>query len=193
MPRPIEPVQYLFVRVLWDAHSISFPLRMPFANIKEVHVAPEPTHPFGRKGLVLASAWKQATTDRPDIMGMLILDGDVMIDPHDWFMMRQAIQMEPDAVQIAPVRLWPVSLGDLPGWAWGHCRDGNFTQEMTEDPDFFAFNFTYIPRRVIELAIAQGLKGWQFPNVDTNVSRVARNAKVPMRVVKDCSPKHMHY
>jgi hypothetical protein len=193
IPRPIEPVQYLFVRVIWDAHSISFPLKMPLANIKEVHVAPEPSHPFGRKGLVLASAWKQATDGRPDITGMLIVDGDVLIDPHDWIMMRQAIQLEPGAVNIAPAKLWPVSLDALPGWAWGHCKNGNFTQEPTDDPDFFAFNFTYLPRKLMELCIQKGLKGWAFPNVDTNVSRVARQANIPMRVVKDCHPKHMHY
>jgi hypothetical protein len=193
MPRPVEMVQYLFVRVLWDAHTVEFPLRLPMANIKEIHVTPEASHPFGRKGLVLASAWKQATEGRPDIAGMLILDGDVLIDPHDWFMMRQAIQLEPGAVQIGPSKLWPVSLDGLPGWAWGHCKNGNFTQDDTDDPDFFAFNFTYIPRKVIELAIAKGLKTKVFPGVDTFVSKTAREAKIPMRVVKDCYPKHMHY
>jgi hypothetical protein len=186
-----QPVEFMFLRVIWDAHHVKFPLRIIGANIKELHVQPEPAQPFGRKGLALASAWKQLA--EPAMAGLLLLDGDVVIDPHDYLMMLTAIHTEPDAVHIGPAKLWPVSLNSLPGWAWGHCKNGQFGQEMTEDPDFFAFNFTYLPRRVIELAIGKGLKGWQFPNVDTNMSRVAREARIPMRVVKDCHPKHMHY
>lgn len=190
-PRPVEPVPFVFVRVIWDAHHLKYPLHLPLANFKELHVTPEPAHPFGRKGLQLASAWKQIA--KPEHRGLLILDGDVLIDPHDYMMMLVAIQLDPDAVQIAPAKLWPVSKHDSPGWVWGHCREGKFTQDWVDDPDFFAFNFTYLPRRVVELAIGKGLKTWQFPEVDRSVSRVAREAKVPMRVVNDCWPKHMHY
>jgi len=186
-----QPVEFMFLRVIWDAHHIKFPLRIAGANIKELHIAPEPAHPFGRKGLALASAWKQLATDA--MAGMLLLDGDVMIDPHDYMMMLGAIHTEPAAVHIGPSRLWPASKNDLQGWAWGHAKLGVFSQELEMEPDFFAFNFTYLPRRVVELAIGKGLKTWQFPDVDRSVSRVAREAKIPMRVVKDCFPKHAHY
>lgn len=45
----ITPVEFMFLRVIWDAHHIKFPLRITGANIKELHVQPEPAHPFGRK------------------------------------------------------------------------------------------------------------------------------------------------
>jgi hypothetical protein len=182
----------LFLRLIWDAHTVKIPApRIAGSNMKELHVAPEPAHPFGRKGLALAAAWKQLAT--PETTGILILDGDVLIDPHDYMMMLVAIHSEPAAVHIGPAKLWPVSMGDAPGWVWGHCRNAEWSQEMTEDPDFFAFNFTYVPRQVWQAAAAKGLRSWVFPNVDRGVSRAAREAKIPMRVVKDCHPKHMHY
>jgi hypothetical protein len=188
----LEIPSFIFLRVIWDAHHVKVPLARIFgSSMKELHVAPEPGHPFGRKGLALASAWK--TLARPDTAGMLLLDGDVLIDPHDYLMMLSSLVTEPDAIHIGPAKLWPVTMGDAPGWVWGHCRNAEWSQEMTENPDFTAFNFTYVPRRVWELAIGKGLKGWVFPEVDRGVSRVAREAKVPMRVVKDCHPKHMHY
>jgi hypothetical protein len=186
-----EPVPILFFRLIWDGHHVHFPLRINAVNMKELHVVPETAHPFGRKGLALAGAWGQLAT--PETAGLLILDGDVVIDPHDYVMMWAAIQKEPTAVHIGPTRLWPVSKNDLDGWAWGHCRDNQFSQVMEMNPDFFAFNFTYVPRRVIELAVKAGLKNTQYPGVDKLMSRTARQAGVPMRVVEDCQPKHLHY
>ena len=186
-----KPVEFMFLRVIWDAHHIHFPLRIVGANIKELHVVPETAHPFGRKGLALAGAWKQLAT--PEVEGVLILDGDVVIDPHDYMMMLVAIHQDPAAVHIAPVKLWPSSKNDLGGWAWGHCRDGKYGQELELHPDFFAFNFTYIPRVVMEMAVADGLRNWAFPEVDRSMSRSARKARVRMTVVEGASPKHMHY
>ena len=187
----MTPVPYLFFRIIWDAHHIQFPLRVTGFNIKELHVSPEPGAPFGRKGLALAAAWKQLA--RPDTAGMLLLDGDVVIDPHDVMMMLLAIHKDPDAVHIGPAKLWPVTMGDAPGWVWGHCRNAEWSQVMTEDPDFFAFNFTYVPRAVIELAVRKNLRDKQFPEVDRFVSRMARESGTRMSVVPDCHPKHMHF
>ena len=184
-------VPYLFLRVIWTAHRVAFPLHITGFNIKEVQVSPEPAAPFGRKGLVLASAWKQLA--KPDTAGVLLLDGDVLVDPHDVMMMLVALTKDPDAVHIGPAKLWPVTMGDAPGWVWGHCRNAEWSQVMTTNPDFFAFNFTYIPRRVVELAIAKGLRTKVFPEVDRHVSRMAREAGIRMHVVEDCHPKHMHY
>jgi hypothetical protein len=181
----------MFLRLIWDAHRVSFPLRISGVPMKELHVVPETAHPFGRKGMALAGAWQQL--EEEDMTGLLILDGDVVIDPWDYHMMYQAIQEDPLAVHIAPVRLWPISKGDINGWAWGHCKDNNFTAQMTLDPDFFAFNFTYIPRRVVEMAVKAGLARWQYPQVDRNMSKQARIAGVRMNVVTDCQPKHLHY
>jgi len=187
----VTAAPFMFLRLIWDGHHVRFPLRIAGVNIKELHVVPETAHPFGRKGLALAGAWKQLA--EPDMSGLLILDGDVAIDPYDYMMMYVAIQKDPAAVHIGPTKLWPISKMDLDGWAWGHCRGNVWGQLMELNPDFFAFNFTYIPRRVIELAIAKDLKGKQFPHVDQHISRVAREAGVRMNVVEECSPKHMHY
>lgn len=187
----MTPVPYLFLRIIWTAHRVQFPLLMPVFNIKEVRVSPEPAAPFGRKGLVLASAWKQLA--KPDTAGVLFLDGDVVVDPHDVMMMLLAINKDPAAVHIAPAKLWPVTMGDAPGWVWGHCRNAEWSQVMTMDPDFFAFNFTYVPRKVIETAIGKGLRGKVFPEVDRHVSKTARELGTRMSVVEDCYPKHMHY
>jgi hypothetical protein len=181
----------LFCRLIWDGHHVQFPLRISGVPMKDLHVAPETAAPFGRKGLAIASAWAQL--QEPEMTGLLILDGDVVIDPYDYHVMYRAIEKEPDAVHIAPVRLWPISKSDIDGWAWGHCRDNHFTSAPTPDPDFFSFNFTYVPRRVVELAVKAGLKNWQYPQVDRMMSRTARLAGVPMRVVEDCQPKHLHY
>lgn len=182
---------FLFFRLIWDAHHVWFPLRINSVNMKELHVAPETAHPFGRKGLALAAAWKQLSDDGTP--GMLILDGDVVIDPYDYVMMYNAIMGDPEAVHIAPVRIWPVSKNDLNGWSWAHCLEGRFSQVMEMNPDFFSFNFTYVPRRVIELAIGDGLKDKQFPHVDQHMSRSARKAGVRMNVVDACRPTHLHY
>ena len=181
----------MFFRLIWDGHHVKFPLRIHGVNMKDLHVVPETSAPFGRKGLALASAWTQLVEEH--MTGMLILDGDVVIDPYDYHVMEQAVMKEPTAVHIAPVRLWPTSKADINGWAWGHCKDNEFTARPTSDPDFFSFGFTYVPRRVVELAIKAGLKNWQYPVVDQQVSKTARQAGVPMRVVMDCQPKHLNY
>lgn len=180
----------IFVRVIWDAHVVKLPLALPGARMIELHVQPEPAHPFGRKGLALASAWQQLS--KPEHSGMLILDGDVAVDPWDVLTMMLAVNTEPGAVHVAPAKIWQATTGSEQMWTWGHWRDQR-SQEWCEDPQWFAFNFTYLPRKVMEAAIKAGLKQWQFPNVDMNVSRAARAAGVPVRVVKDCAPKHMHY
>lgn len=182
----------LICRVIWDPHPVRFPLRIHGAVIREVHIAPETAWPAGRKGLVLESAWKQLGTDA---VGMLLLDGDVVIDPHDLLMMMTAIVSEPAAVHTAATRIWPVSKGDIPGWVWSHWS-GKPTQDLgkaSAGPDFFSFGFTYIPRAVMDAAIRSGLRSKVFPHVDQHVSATAVKAGVPIRIVRDCMPKHMNY
>ena len=180
----------IFVRVIWDAHVVKLPLALPGARMIELHVQPEPSHPFGRKGLTLASAWTQLA--KPEHAGLLILDGDVAVDPWDVLMMMAAVNLEPAAVHVAPAKIWQATTGSDQLWTWGHWRDQR-GQEWTEEPQWFAFNFTYLPRKLIELAITKGLRSKQFPQVDMWVSEVAQKAGIPVRVVKDCAPKHMHY
>jgi hypothetical protein len=185
---PHEP--FLFFRLIWTPHHAWFPLRIAGANMKELRIEPETAHPFGRKGLAIAAAWKQMATE--ETAGVLFLDGDVAIDPWDYTVMLNAIATAPKHVHIAPVKLWPVSLGG-DSWTWSHCKDGMFSQVLEMEPDFFSFNFTYVPRAAIEKAIQRGLATKQYPEVDRHVSRAARELGVPMNVHPLCQPKHLHY
>jgi hypothetical protein len=173
------------VRVDWDRTAI--PLRIP--NFHVIRLAPEAAYPFGRKGAALAGAWRQLSGGQTD--GMLILDGDVAVDLLDVAAMRAAIHVEPSVVHTAPVRLWPASLHG-PSWVWAHW-DYDPGQENIASPRRFSFCFTYLPRALIGACIKGGLEEWTFPHVDRLVSKQAEEGKVPVRVVPDCFPKHLHF
>jgi hypothetical protein len=170
------------VRIDWDRTAI--PLRARGFHI--LHIGPEPGWPFGRKGRALAGAWRQLSTPTAD--GMLLLDGDVAVDPLDLAAMRAAIDAEPTAVHVAPARLWPVSTGQR-AWIWGHGRT-RFSQDDPDDPDVFGFSFTYLPRALIE---GCALDRWAFPGVDRRVHQRAAALGIPVRVVRGCWPKHLNY
>lgn len=181
--------EFLFVRVVWDRQS--YPLNLLGIRMHTLNIGPEgATHPFGRKGLALEQTWRHLSVKEQ--AGMLILDGDTVVDPHDVVMMFAAIEADPDAVHIAPAKIWPVSTGH-PTWTWAHFKNYEASRELITDPDFFSFNFTYLPRALVEASIKAGLRSWVFPRVDAQVSRVARQQGFKIRVVEDCQPKHMHF
>ena len=162
---------------------------------------PEPEHPAGRKGLLLARIWQTLATPRSD--GMLILDGDCVIDPADYAAMIAEACTGPEAVWTAPVRLWPRSTG-FRYWVWGHRellagRDplpsGEETRRIWQadisDPDMFTFCFTYLPRVLVEACIKAGMAGWVYPHVDEGTWRTALEEDIPVRVARrGCAPKH---
>jgi hypothetical protein len=173
------------IRVDWDRTAIPLPQLPQFHTVR---VAPEPGWPLGRKGLALAGAWRQMS--RPQTDGLIILDGDVAVDPVDLAAMSAAVHHAPDVVHVAPVRLWTA-----PGttdWVWAHWR-AEQGQEPEPDPDRFSFGFTYLPRRLIEACIKAGLEEWTFPHVDELVAATAASIGVPARVVAGCHPKHLHF
>lgn len=165
-------------------------------------IVPEPGWPAGRKGLLLASVWETHKQDDSD--GIFICDADVAIDQHDMQLMINAACCEPEAVHVAPVKLWPRAT-QLPDWVWGHrrpvTRPGVTNEEIMaawqediDDPTMFSFNFTYLPRRLVEGAVKSGLKKWIYPHVDEKMSELAQELGIPVRVVRNgCSPRHMHY
>jgi hypothetical protein len=183
-------VEFVFCRVNWDRTAP--PFHMPGAvRWFDLHVGPEPGHPFGRRGAAIAGAWRQLG-NRGDA-GMLLLDGDVAIDPLDLAAMGDAIPQTPRMVLVGPVRLWPASTM-RPDWVWGHWKAGPGPgQEMVTRPDRFGFGFTYLPRALIERAIRAGLEEWTFPNVDMKMADAARAGRIRARVVEGCHPKHLHY
>lgn len=190
-------INLICVKVAWRGQTVAS-LDQPFHLIE---VNPEPAHPKGRKGLVLASAWRQMATEQD--VGMLIVDGDVVIEPTDLNAMIGHVLSDTAAVWTAPTRLWPRST-HLPSWVWGHRKEPppnasaddaiRLWQTDVDDPDWFTFCFTYLPRRLVEAAVADGLKDWHYPYVDLNMHRLAKRVGVPVRVVRgDCHPKHVNF
>ena len=180
--------QVLCLRINWNHSAIPLRIASRFFN---VDVMPEPEFPFGRKGLSLSQAWRQLS--KPDFCGMLLLDGDVAIDPHDYEAMLTAIGEAPEKVHTAPVKLWPIST-HVETWVWGHGRNATYTQQDYSDRlNIFTFCFTYLPRILVEDCIEQGLEYWQFPNVDSTVCERARELDLPVHLVANSHPKHLNY
>jgi hypothetical protein len=186
-PVPMQPVSVILIRVDWDRTAIQLG-RLP-GRWHTLHLGPEPGYPFGRKGLALISAWTQI--QMANEAGIVILDGDVAIDPVDYRAMMRAITAEPSAVHVAPARLWPKST-QWAGWTWAHHR-GEPSQEDCADPTVFSFCFTYLPRRLLDACRQAGMAKWAFPVCDSKVTEVAVRMKIPVRVVAGASPKHLHY
>lgn len=177
----------LRLRVIWNNAVPA----TPFMGFRDLHVMPEPEFPFGRKGLMFCRAWEELGPSN-GANGMLILDGDVAIDPHDSRAMHQALYAYPECVWVAPVRLWPIShLGRE--WTWGHGKHGQFTQEDIDDPDMFSFSFTFLPAALCEALDESGAKHWTYPQVDLQTWELATSLGIKVRVVRDCQPKHMHW
>jgi hypothetical protein len=174
--------RFLCLRLNWDNTALPVKLK----RFRDVHIRPEAGYPFGRKGSQLAGAWRQLADAGTD--GALILDGDVGVDMADVAAMNQAIASDPHRVWVAPARLWPTTSGQE-DWVWAH-RRGPFSQEICPDPEYFSFCFTYLPRA---LMAARGLDSWTFPHVDTRISEEAQRLRVPVSVVADCWPKHLHF
>lgn len=197
---PASPVMInlICVKVIWEGAEPVPSMTSPFHDIL---IRREVEHPKGRKGLTMARAWEQMSA--PLDAGMLILDSDVAIDPVDLNVMVAHIVTDRDAVWTARAKLWPVST-HLPSWVWGHRKaapEGASNEDIIrqwqtdiDDPDWFTFNFTYLPRFLIESAIKRGMKKWHYPNVDRLMHELAKELDIRVRVVRgDCSPKHINF
>lgn len=194
--------RFIFCRLIWD-HQVEAlrHFRMPGARWFDLHMGPEPGAPLGRKGRVLDAAWRQLR--ERETAGLLLLDGDVAIDPLDFAAMQAAIGNDPGGVHVAPVRLWPQST-QREDWSWAHWDEGHgLTQQWSDTPGRWSFNFTYVPRAVMNAASSRGIEAgprrrlklaaWEFPTVDMNMNKVAKDCGIKAKIVEDCHPKHMHY
>jgi hypothetical protein len=164
-----------------ERHAKFFPL----------YVNPEPGFPVGRKGFVLAAAWRCFGQRGQDVDGLLILDGDVAIDPVHMTQMYAAINSDPGKVWTAACRIWPVSTHRA-GWVWASWED-KASQELDRYPRWFSFNFTYLPRALMDHVTGHGLEKWMYPRVDSNMSAAAQKLGIKAEVVEDCFPVHMHW
>jgi len=179
--------QIICVRENWNNTAFSVPIP---GNFHILHINPTAEHPFGERGKVLAGAWKQLSNDTMD--GMLTLDGDVVIEPCDLTNMLAAIHEHDKMVVVAPARIWPKST-KRKGWVWAHWSTEASQVMETENIRRFTFNFTYLPRRVIEQALEDGLVDWKYPNVDTRMADAAVRAGVPVYVAQNVLPKHLNF
>ena len=177
----------VLVRLDWDHTAL--PQRTGPLGFYTLHVDPEPGHPFGRKGLALAAAWAQLAT--PEAAGLVILDGDVAIDPQDLAVMLAAVEVSPDVVHVGPVRLWPVST-KKDRWTWGH-GTGTFSRDDPDEPDVWGLSFTYLPRPAVDAAVRAGLHNWRYPHVDVRIRQTARKAGITARTLRGATPKHLNY
>ncbi len=197
-PAAQTTINLICIKVLWEGAPRIQSLDSPF---HDVLVRREVEHPKGRKGLTLARAWEQMSG--PDDAGMLILDGDVVIDPVDLNTMIMHVASDRGSVWVAPTKLWPVST-HLPSWVWGHRKippEGmsqgdvmKLWQTDVEDPDYYTFCLSFLPRFLVETAIDEGLKEWHYPNVDKNMHELTKKLGISVRVVRgDCHPTHVNW
>lgn len=184
------------LRMAWQGETLT-PGMAPFRTLT---VSPEPAYPFGRKGLVLASAWRHLRESSRD--GVLVWDGDVAADPVDLQAMLGHAGSEKDAVWTAPLRIWPRST-HLPAWVWGHrqalppetpvARKLERWQADVSNPDWFTFGFTFLPGALMESCCDAGMDEWCFPNVDTRVRMKAKELGIRVRVARGCHVVHLNF
>jgi hypothetical protein len=188
--------EVLWTRIVWNHQQGDLPLvtyqDLLMVRFMTVHVDPEPGFPAGRKGLQLAGAWSQYTKGDAKPTGMVTLDGDVAVDPGHVMQMAHAIEAEPEAVHVAPVKIWPAGTVRK-SWIWAHYDETGPSQNWDVTPRIFGFNFTYLPRKLIERCLKDGMKNWTYPNCDSCFSQRAREMGLAMKVVPYCFPVHLHW
>jgi hypothetical protein len=184
-------------RIVWNHQQGDLPVvrYKDLVNIRfhTVHIDPEPGFPAGRKGLQLAGAWHQyGCKADANAAGMVTLDGDVAIDPGHVLEMSHAIAADPGAVHVAPVKIWP-SGTMREDWCWSHWNTAP-SQEWNVIPRYFGFNFTYLPRALLERCAKDGLASWTYPNCDSCVSQRARDGRFRCKLVPmSAPPVHLHW
>lgn len=184
----VEVSSFLYLHIAWRGEVLK-----DFPSFRKVDIIPTNEHPLGRKGYTLTQCWK--TMKESHTKGMLILDGDVAIDPVDFALMYNAMRADNDAIHIGPSRIWPKSTGH-PDWIWAHRKFGTTYKDWKEfrtDVDTASFCFTYIPARVINACISSGMEKWIYPEVDKSVFEIARKLEIRYNVVEGCYPKHMNF
>lgn len=176
------------VQVSWDGYRIQS-YRPDFI----LCVRPEPGHPRGRKGALMADSWSALKSE--GAAGIIWMDPDIVADPDDMAGMAEAITANPLAVWVARHKLWPASTG-RDAWVWGYGpwegdRPG-MTQDPTVTPQWFALGLTYTPARLLDTVWAD-LECWEFGTIDMGLSRAAREMGIPIYVTPSCRPKHVHW
>ena len=141
----------------------------------------------------MAAAWED-WRDR-GAAGVIWMDPDIVADPDDLAAITARISYWPAAVWCSLHKLWPASTG-RDTWVWGHGRWAEPVPEMTQQamvmPGWFALGMTYTPAVLLDKVLAD-LPLWPFGAIDMGLSKMARELRVPIRVARECRPKHLHY
>jgi hypothetical protein len=178
----------LFARFNWNRTAVPWVPRLPFVTFKDIHLSPSDEFPTGRKGMMLSRYWQQQQQGC-DRVGIILLDGDVVADPGDIRALIRSVVEEPGSVHTAPVKLW--YSGE---WFWSHQgEEMRLTKDCLTNPYYFSFGLTFLPARLLRAAIKAGLDGWFYPYVDERMSQVAAKENIPVRVVLNSMPKHVHW
>lgn len=155
-------------------------------------VNPEPGAPKGRKARHMAAVWRDLRGS--GIPGIVWLDPDMAADPGDLDIMRGEAEWSPDEVIVAAHKLWPASTG-RDAWVWGHGPWGGnvpvMSQQCVTAVGWFALGMTYTPRKLLDLAL-RDMDAWHYGQVDMGLSKIAREADIPMRAEYRGMPKHLH-
>lgn len=179
----------LFVRFNWDHSALPYDISIAGVTFKDLHIQPSARYPVGQKGMALAHYWNTMQLHRT-YHGILILDGDVAIDPGDLSAMLTAIEEAPLSVLTTPMRVWYDGRE-----YWSHRgRDGELHNGPIQGPiHYFSFGFTYIPRELMTKAVNEGLALQVYPYVDEWLSKYAVKWNFAIELITGCYPKHMHF
>jgi len=100
-----------WLQLVWRRPEVSLP-----PPIRPVLIPATTEHPRGWKGDVLRQAWQVYGGRYP---GVVVLDGDVAIEPDSVLAMDLAIRSAPEDVWTAPVRAWASPIRDHYAWDLG--------------------------------------------------------------------------
>lgn len=126
---------------------------------------------------------------------MILMDPDIVADPHDLKQMHHNVEAYPDTAQITEHILWPATTHhDDWVWAFGPVENGKaiLTQNFMKHPQWIANGFTYWPRRLLDIALPH-MPYFDPLTEDINLSRFARENGIIMRVITAPGVKHVHF
>jgi hypothetical protein len=181
----------LFARFNWDHTAFPRLPRFPWITFKDIHISPSAEYPTGQKGLALERYWTGQNPNN-DHVGLLIMDGDVIVDPLDVRFMLDAIENDPSRVYTAPIKLWITADNKMGAeWRWSHQNDDGMSQDIIQYPRYFSFGFTWLPADLLDACVAGGLHRYIYPYVDAFVSDIAFKLDIQSTVIYNCEPKHL--
>lgn len=156
-------------------------------------VYPEDGAPKGRKAAQMAVLWRSLR--QAGAVGVLWQDPDVVGDPDDFAAMHAHIGQEPSAVHVAAHKLWPASTGrERWSWGFGTWDDPHpvMGQIIPGTLGWFAMGLTWTPSVLLDLALPH-MPFWEYGQVDMGLSRLAREHRIPIRIVPGAQPRHLHF